>query len=396
MIILPDKNIVRTKFLMPVPEKQWRTPSQAQPKDVFGVENHTRFHVTAKLNDGHPVWRGIFESRDDFDAFIWAIITKKLKYQRELWNLPTPSWNPELGVELTYIWAVSVYVVTPTGSLTTFPFPADYNSSNNSIECIGAGGSGGVSRSSSTRGGLGGGGGGYSKALNVSSGGASTTSYQLGTGGTAVTSTGTLAGTAGGATWFGSATQGTAPCAANGGSAGPATTSTAAISGGAGGGGGLGTTLFAGGAGGSKTGTAVIAFATGGGGAGGPTSNGVAGVSTSTDGGRDGGAGGSPSGGTAGTGSTGLTNATAGAGGNGTGISASPVVGSGGGGGGNRGSDSASTATGGAGGNYGGGGGGACRLNNTGNPTSGAGAQGVIVVTYTPASLLYNMPFIGT
>lgn len=394
MIILLDKNIVRTKVLIPVPEKEWRTPSQAQPKDVFGVENHTRFHITARLNDGHPVWCGIFESRNDFDAFIWAILTKKLKYQSALWSLPTPSWNPELGVELTYIWAVSQYLTSPTGSLQTYTFPTDYNSLSNSIECIGGGGSGGVCRSGSTRGGLGGGGGGYAKALNVA--GIGTTNYQIGAGGTAVTSTGTLAGNVGGATWFGGTTVISNSCAASFGLAGPATTSTAAITGGLGGAGLIGSTLFTGGTGGSKTGTAAIAFATGGGGAAGPTSAGNNGVSTSADGGTNGGAGGTPSGGTAGTASTGATNATAGAGGAGSGISASPVIGSGGGGGGNRGSDTSSTATGGAGGNYGGGGGGACRLNNTGNPTSGAGIQGVIAVTYTPKVNLFNLPIIGS
>jgi hypothetical protein len=84
MIILPDKNIPRAKFLMPVHSKEWRTPSLAQPKDVFGNENVTKFRINAKSNDGVVVWSGWFDDREDFDAFLHAIVLGTLKSKTTL------------------------------------------------------------------------------------------------------------------------------------------------------------------------------------------------------------------------------------------------------------------------------------------------------------------------
>lgn len=53
MIILPDKNIPRAKFLMPQHKSEWRTSSQAQLKDQFGNENVKMFRVVARLRDGY-------------------------------------------------------------------------------------------------------------------------------------------------------------------------------------------------------------------------------------------------------------------------------------------------------------------------------------------------------
>src|SRR5438105_3697808 len=49
--------------------------------------------------------------------------------------------------------------LTTTGSNQTFTSPSDWNNSNNTIECIGAGGSGGAVRGSTTNDATGGGGG---------------------------------------------------------------------------------------------------------------------------------------------------------------------------------------------------------------------------------------------
>ena len=65
-------------FLPEIPDWQWRTSSQAQPKDEFGNENKTRFHISARLNDGHLVWRGWFDDRYEADAFLYAIATDTL------------------------------------------------------------------------------------------------------------------------------------------------------------------------------------------------------------------------------------------------------------------------------------------------------------------------------
>ena len=104
MIILPDKNIVRTKFLIPVPEFEWRDPSQAQQKDQLGNSVfRTSFRIRARLNDGFVKWTGWFDSRNDYDAFLWAIVTGMLKYQKEIWKLPTPQWHPDIGIDLISI-----------------------------------------------------------------------------------------------------------------------------------------------------------------------------------------------------------------------------------------------------------------------------------------------------
>ena len=395
MIILPDKNIVRTKFLVPVPESSWRTPSQAQYKDQFGNENKTVFIITAILNDGHGVWHGIFESRSDFDAFLWAIKTKKLKTHKELWSLPTPAWTPDVGTELTYEFATATRLTTPTGSLQTYNVPIDWNNNSNVIQCIGGGGSGGWSGAVGQRLATGGGGGAYSRAINQTLA-QGTTSYQIGTGGASRTTAG--AGTAGGNTWFGGTTQAASKCGANGGSGGNFSNSQTTLAGGAGGTvtGAIGSVTFAGGAGGAMTSTAVASVATGGGGAAGYTANGSAGVSTASDAPTAGGAG---SGGAGGTGGTGAVGAGAQAGGTGVDLTGNlflyaVIAGSGGGGGGDRGADAIDNSSSGAGGIYGGGSGAVTKNTGFGGTmTASAGGNGVVVVSYqSNGALGGNMP----
>lgn len=389
MLIRHDPHLSRGRILMPVPLAEWRTPSISLPKDQFGNDGvRTRFRLRVRLNDGHIAWTGWFEDRDDADAFLFALASGSLRYERELWRLPTPEWHPGIGEDLSYEFATQTFLTT-TGSNQTYTKPSDWNDSNNTIESIGGGASGGVAnRSTATRSfGSGGGGGGYGIYTNLTLSGNAT--YRIGSGGTAVnrTTAGTTAGNAGSDSWFGvSATDyASASTGATAGSAGAAVNS-GNVSGGAGGS-GKGTGNFAGGAGGGVTygsGTNPRAGA-GGGGAGGLNGAGNAGATVTTSGtsGQSaGGSGDAGSGGPAGT-------AGGGTGGNGTEWSAS--YGSGGGGGG---ATFTTTGTSGSGGNYGGGGGGMGCGSTTvaGDGTSGAGIQGLIVITYTPlgGALIWN------
>lgn len=199
---------------------------------------------------------------------------------------------------------------------------SDFNTANNNVYCIGAGGAGQHSQCCFAGGG--GGGGAFSTIANFSTHGAGfTVSTQCGTGDTWFNSSGTILAKAGQA----------ATCSAGQGGF--------SIS-------GVGTTKFSGGNGANGAGP-------GGGG------GGAAGVN---------GAGGNGStGGVGGTGDSGNTAASA----NGTQFDA--THGSGGGGAGGTGASA-----GGVGGSYGGGGGGGGNSSSTG----GSGFQGLIAVSYTP------------
>lgn len=311
------------KVLLPVPVSSWRSPSQAEWKDQFGNPGvRTRFRVDGLLDDGHRLWREWFEDRDEFDDF--------------LWRLP---FVPGLRYDFA-----TVTNLTTTGSLLTYTSPIDWNDANNTIECVG-GGAGGA-RSSSTINVTGSGGGAYSAIANLTfaTPGTTTASYRVGDGGAARSGSGGD-GNAGTDTWFNGANLGASSCGAKAG-VGGTTSGVGAINGGAGGasGSGVGTTKYSGGRGGnitvngnSATGGGSAAADNGNGNNGGDTGS----TNTETSGGSE------PSG-------------LGGAGGAGkyTGV-------------GNAGSGST----------YGGGGGGSTSLGS-----SGAGAQGIIRVTYTPAS----------
>jgi hypothetical protein len=294
-------------------------------------------------------------------------------------------------------WAQTVkYILQGT---TTFTVPTDWNDSDNKIECIGAGGSGATGVAPNG----GGGGGAYSASTNVNMPEGSVVTVQVGDG----VSTASTAGTD---TWICNSTSNCASavdtavvCGADGGSGGSDTASTTAPGGQTGN--GTGTVKFAGGTGGSSGGSGCEGGAGGGGAAGphGAGGNGGLCPDNSVDygaggGGADGGGAGA-NGQTlsAGAGGTNRFGTGAGAAGGGTGSD-----GGGGGGGGivgqgglgsfepiwsvNHGPGSA----GGGGGppsggrqgaNYGGGGGGAGD-----GGTNGAGADGLIIVSYTPST----------
>jgi hypothetical protein len=288
----------------------------------------------------------------------------------------------------------------------TWAVPADWNNSNNTIECIGGGGGGRASLGVVPGGG--GGGGAYSLIRNLSLTPGATIPYRTGAGGDQ--------GDPGEDTFFGAASFAAAKIGAKGGRG------AAALGSGMGGSAAdcIGSVTFSGGsggAGGNRGGG-------GGGGAGGPKGNGAAGAngSTSLGGAGGGGGGGGNGGGTggeavppgqakggnggnnqsgmgsgaggsaAGGGSPGTSggggggggggNPSGGAGGDGgPGVDIDATHGSGGGGGGGG----AQSGKGGAGGLFGGGGAGSGPGGVGGTPgPAGSGAPGLIIIRYSP------------
>lgn len=299
---------------------------------------------------------------------------------------------------------------------TTWSVPSDWNSAANTIEGIGAGGAGAPGTGSSAAG-AGGGAGAYALLTNQALTPGSTVNIQIGVGGASGSANGTdtfLQNNAAVNVLLAKAGQGGVKSGSIGGAGGAAAScipSAFAFSGGAGGnatggnagggGGGAAGPLGAGGQGGAETSIAADGGA-GGGGNGGGSAGGVGG-------GVNGGAGGNNQ---AGSGS--------GAGGaNGGGNGSAGTNGGGGGGGGNSGTAGGNGGNGGAGtewtstagptGGSGGGGGGAGGAGSAATPGNGAlygaggagspdgtnfgtGANGIIVVTYTPTSSLLPEP----
>lgn len=314
--------------------------------------------------------------------------------------------------------ATTTIFLTDT-ALTVWTVPSDWNNNANTIEVIGGGGGGGDGQNSGPGGG---GGGGYSKISNLTLTPGNSITIGIGAGGSRATAA-SGNGVDGGNTWFNAAdfascTSATVCTKAEGGKGSLGGANTA---GGLGGdsANGIGTTKTSGGTGG--LGCAGDGSG-GGGGAGGPNGDGIGNVGGPGAGDASPGLGGGGGGG--GGGSDGLISAdeicgtaaepsTSGAGGNnylGTGGGAGVTTGAGNagsnGGGGSGGFDGAYGAgggygtdwdsthgsggggggggdggSGGNGGAYGGGGGGG-ETNSAG--TSGNGAQGIIVIQYTP------------
>lgn len=362
MIILPDRNIPRAKLLMPVHDREWRVPSQAQAKNIFGHENRTRFRITARLNDGHIKWRGWFDDRADADVFLWAIATGTLGYERALWDLPTPWWHPGIGEGLAYDFATVTFLTSTNAANQTDTVASDWNSANNSIEVIAAGGSGGLGASGVNAGGAAGAG--YSKTSNISLTPGGSATYRLPAGGASITSPDGTSGNTGGDAWYNGATLAASSVGAKGGPGGngSSTASGGAITAADNPTNGIGDTKFSGGNGGARNGTTTSGA---GGGAAGPSGTGGNGSATT------GGTGGNGSGGAGGS-----SGAVPTVGSNGTEFDATHGSGGGGGGGGNA------AVVGAAGGNYGGGGGGTSR----GSGNTGVGGPALIVKTYTAAT----------
>lgn len=291
-------------------------------------------------------------------------------------------------------------LTTPTGSNQTYTSDATWNNSNNSVECVGAGASGGTSRGSGTAVATGGGGGGYSKITNFTfaSPGTTTATWQTGTHGAGVTnSTGNLSGNDGGDSWWNDTafpTTGNGKAGAkggvhgvagaqpqNGGAGGAAASGYAVNSDGSAG------TKQSGGRGGNLT---ALANASGGGGAGGPNGDGVNGTDRASSNGAT--AGGAGDAGSGGAGSAGVRSTTVAATSN-PGSAGTELDGTHGCGGGSGGANTSIVGgtlpgTSGTGGAFGAGSGGAVASSSGAgsNGVSGNGGDGLIVLTWTPAA----------
>lgn len=298
--------------------------------------------------------------------------------------------------------AVVTFLVSPTGSNQTWTAPGNWNSGNNKVETIGAGGSGGAISVSDPVGAtvVGGAGGAYSKVTNLAfAPGSGAATYQIGTGGAAIAAafetTGT--GNAGGDSWFNGSTLGASSVGAKGGAAGvgEGTISTSGAAGGAAAS-GVGSTKNSGGGSGNAATSGDPVGVTGGGGAAGPNGNGNASSAVNAAGGTTGSAGGSADAGSGGAGGAASIDTASNAGNGGAGTEFDGSHGSGGGGGALA-NDGGSTLHGGTGGLYGGGGGGQAQGSaaGIGTSTSGAGAQGLIVVTNVPATRAIFVGLVG-
>ncbi len=400
LIVLPEAGQSRSLVLMPVPEFSWRQASQRS--SIYGIENQTRFRLTARADDGAIIWRGWFDDRDDADAFLYAMAVEgTIHLQPALWYLPTPMW-PNLEPGLLYDFATVTFITSSPGSNQSYSIPADW-STTNTVEIIGGGGA--ASRT-------GGGGGAYAKSVGLTglSGSVTVRVPAAGTG-----------GTAGGDGWFNDTAFPASgqKCGAKGGGAGGGTGSAST-------GGssascyytGTGSTAYSGG-GSPALYNPSGAGGSGGGGAGGPNGAGADGGQGYDQGSGGGGNGGGSAGKASGSG-TSPVDSPGGNGGNnssGSGGGAGSTVGNnggngsnGGGGGGTPKTSAVLAGNGGAGqewdsthGSGGGGGGagylatpGAAALYGAGGGGAAAsggsaadGAQGLIVTTYTPATTAF-------
>lgn len=303
------------------------------------------------------------------------------------------------------------FITSPTGSLQSSTSDATWNNANNKVECIGGGSSGAVAFSKGTaQSGTGGPGGAYSAITNFTFATPGTTTYQwqVAAGGAAVSvsnaASAAVAGNPGGSTWFNAASDpgngaDNSKCSAAGGAASKGGVSQTAALGGQTTAGWGQTKNNGGNAGATGSGSGSPS---GGGGAAGP--NGAGNSSATTSGTNVPSAGASGDAGSGGGGgATGV---------NGGGTAGSPgtelgdgVHGCGGGGGGAESSVTAGTFTGtNGGGLYGAGSGGVVnRASSDSNATAAQGvkgAQGIIVLTWTPPAVFipyqpYFQPFLA-
>jgi len=382
MLILPDQHAPKGKILLPLRRCEWMQPSQRRfTKPAFrSVEDHKFWILEARLHDGHVIWCGRFDDREDVDAFLFACVTGSIRYERELWNLSVPNWNADISeYDSTFYVFISQVLSSGAGSGNqTFNTPRNYNSIGSVWRVTAAGGSAGCSDVGTGHFGNAGGGGGaaFNQVLNLSLGGTATYNIPAGTTGGHVTSVNTAANGATGADgWFNGTTLGGSSVGSKGGGAGLGAVDASANGGAAGtaaGGVGSGNDGGRGGNATRATGSAN-ASAGGGGGAGGPNAAGNQGGDTSTT---------NVAGGQ-GDGSSGGAGGTAGANAGSPGTEWGDGATGSGGGGGSQGTFIGGPVTGASGGNYGAGGGGAGNTAPTDDVTGGPGTQGVVLGGWT-------------
>jgi len=386
MIILPDRNIARAKYLTPLHYKQWRPPIWWEGRETGNVLG-VYFIVQAFRSNGEMVWKGWFEDREDADEFMYSVVTANIRQDRYIQRLPQKMPWSEGGIDPTWLYEegifynlVSLGAIGPSTANWTVPGDCYGFRSRAGEFCdvIGPGGGGGAGCSGASA--AGGGGGGWARIYSyaMSPGQAYTYVISAGAAGADVDAYNGTSGVGAGAagTWF--ISSGVLYCTGGGGG----NYANGQTTGGAGGGGVAGAIGYTGGRGGTS---ANYPYSGGGGGGGGCGPNG-----NGSQGGDGGGAqyaqtaGGNGNGNQIGGGGAG---GAAGANGNWYG-----PWGPGGGGGGAR--PLSSTVNGrmygGPGGHYGGGGGGVAGPGgNAGSRAiGGAGGGGLLVYAYEPTATI--------
>ena len=384
MIILPDRNIARAKYLTPLHYKQWRPPIWWEGRETGNVLG-VYFIVQAFRSNGEMVWKGWFEDREDADEFMYSLITANIRQDRYIQRLPQKFPWSEGGIDPTWLYEPGIfYNMVTTGAIgpstANWGVPGDCygfrSRAGEFCDVIGAGGSGGAACSVISA--SGGGGGGWARIYSYAMSPGQQYTYVISAGAagpnTDAYNSVSANGNAGGGTWF--ISSGVLYCTGGGGGNVVQGTTT----GGAGGGGVAGAIGYAGGRGGYTASGTTYSSGAGGGGGCGPNGNGSNGVDTASA--LVGTAGGNGNGNQIGGGGVGA----AGANGNWYG-----PWGPGGGGGGNRPASAPNfTGAGGPGGHYGGGGGGNSMAAGHGGSRSqgGAGGGGLLVYAYEPTATI--------
>ncbi len=280
MIILPDRNIARAKYLMPMLYRDWRKPLSWEGKDTSNVLG-IYFLVQAWRADKRVVWTGRFEDREDADEFLYAIATGSLLKDKYIQRLVQPMpWSgyreSDFDPAMLYDETIHYNMVTQIGigaSSGVWTAPGDCyglrDRAGEIADVISGGGGGGSGSGGYSA--AGGGGGGFARITSYGMSPGQQFSYGIAGGAAGGTGDGYSAyaanGASAGASWFISG----GVLAANGGGAGNATTQT--TTGGGGGAGYAGAWGKTGGRGGYTT-AYPYSGGGGGGGASGPNGDG--------------------------------------------------------------------------------------------------------------------------
>ena len=157
MLILPDRRISHCKYLMPMRKRDWMPPSLSLKSDPAGNTNGSHWRVNGYNKKGEIVWSGVFDDRDDCDAFMAAFWRGTLDIEKSLWELPTPAYysygEPLLFKARAYTWWTTL-------GATSWTIPIDWNNADNVFRAIGGGMNGSAS--------YGAGGAAYAESRNIS------------------------------------------------------------------------------------------------------------------------------------------------------------------------------------------------------------------------------------
>ena len=367
MIILPDRNIARGKFLMPMQKREWYRPHP------FGPDVNLHFMTwvaQAWRHDPHfhwyhkhrIIWQGHFEDREDADEFMWAVYSGTIKSDPYLKRLPIycPDFDPDMlrDPSIHYNMVSNIGIGPSSGN---WGSPGDcYGLANRAgefVDCIAAGGSG----SAATPGNLisGGGGGGFARRTDLAWGPGQQMAFDVGNGGAAPTASGNRVHGVGGTahTYFYSPANPGVRATVGGGGSG-AGSAGGPVGGGPGGGADAGNYGMGGGRGGNLAGGSYGSCCTGGGAAANPSGGGATGGDINSV----------------------VPAGTVTGGGGGAGL----IYGPWGPGAGGTGAKGQSGTSGGAGSHYGGGGGAGMGSSIAHVEYGGAGGAGLIVIRYEP------------